>query len=83
MAEKEGFWQLVRKGYQSMKEDFNPPKEETPKEVTEEISTTEVEQVQTVDDVQPDTGTEVSDESMQGATFVKREFVSDEEIIEE
>ncbi len=83
MAEKEGFWQLVRKGYQSMKEDFNPPKEETPKEVTEEISATEVEQVQTVDDVQPDTGTEVSDESMQGATFVKREFVSDEEIIEE
>ena len=42
MAEKEGFWQLVRKGYQSMKEDFNPPKEETPKEVTEEISATEL-----------------------------------------
>jgi iron complex transport system permease protein len=26
MSEKEGFWKLVRKGYRSMKEDFEPPK---------------------------------------------------------
>ena len=34
MSEKEGFWKLVRKGYRSMKEDFEPPMskpEEAPK----------------------------------------------------
>jgi iron complex transport system permease protein len=34
MSEKEGFWKLVRKGYRSMKEDFEPPKsppEQAPK----------------------------------------------------